>query len=120
MEALLCRLALLISHFPIDSSPAFFTFSNFLGDRLWPMGAPNCWGPLVFELTLTNERYATVLYHDNYFKYFMFGKYNGFVIKARVSARMYFLVTFLILYAQTNVNYLVLPIFYKSSHINIG
>jgi hypothetical protein len=24
-----------------------------------------------------------VLYHDNYFKYFMFGKYNGFVSKAR-------------------------------------
>jgi hypothetical protein len=23
------------------------------------MGAPNCRGPLVFELTLTNERYAT-------------------------------------------------------------
>ena len=22
-------------------------------------------------------------YHDNYFKYFMFGKYNGFVSKAR-------------------------------------
>jgi hypothetical protein len=31
-------------------------------------------------------------YHDNYFKYFMFGKYNGFVSKARVSACMYFLV----------------------------
>ena len=41
------------------SSPASFTFSNFLGDRLWLMGAPNCRGPLVFELTLTNERYAT-------------------------------------------------------------
>ena len=25
-------------------------------------------------------------YHDNYSRYFMFGKYNGFVIKARVSA----------------------------------
>jgi hypothetical protein len=50
--------ALLISHFSIDFSPAFFTFSNFLGDRLWLMGAPNCWGPF-FELTLTNERYAT-------------------------------------------------------------
>jgi hypothetical protein len=23
-------------------------------------------------------------YHDNYFRYFMFGKYNGFVSKARV------------------------------------
>jgi hypothetical protein len=31
-------------------------------------------------------------YHDNNFKYFMFGKYNGFVSKARVSACMYFLV----------------------------
>ena len=32
-------------------------------------------------------------YHDNYFRYFMFGKYNGFVSKARVSACMYFLVS---------------------------
>ena len=31
-------------------------------------------------------------YHDNYFRYFMFGKYNGFVSKARVFACMYFLV----------------------------
>jgi hypothetical protein len=31
-------------------------------------------------------------YHDNCSRYFMFGKYNGFVSKARVSARMYFLV----------------------------
>ena len=31
-------------------------------------------------------------YHDNNFRYFMFGKYNGFVNKARVSACMYFLV----------------------------
>jgi hypothetical protein len=31
-------------------------------------------------------------YHDNYFRYFMFGKYNGFVSMARVSACMYFLV----------------------------
>jgi hypothetical protein len=31
-------------------------------------------------------------YHDNYSRYFMFGKYNGFVSKARVSACMYFLV----------------------------
>jgi hypothetical protein len=31
-------------------------------------------------------------YHDNYFKYFMFGKYNGFVSKATVAACMYFLV----------------------------
>jgi hypothetical protein len=35
-------------------------------------------------------------YHDNYFRYFMFGKYNGFVSKARVSACMYFLVIYLI------------------------
>ena len=34
-------------------------------------------------------------YHDNYFRYFMFGKYNGFVSKARVSACMYFLVVLL-------------------------
>jgi hypothetical protein len=34
-------------------------------------------------------------YHDNYFRYFMFGKYNGFVRKARVSACMYFLVQIL-------------------------
>ena len=33
-------------------------------------------------------------YHDNYFRYFMFGKYNGFVSKARVSACMYFLVIY--------------------------
>jgi hypothetical protein len=31
-------------------------------------------------------------YHDNYFRYFLFGKYNGFVSKARLSACMYFLV----------------------------
>jgi hypothetical protein len=31
-------------------------------------------------------------YHDNYSRYFMFGKYNGFVSKARASACMYFLV----------------------------
>ena len=37
-------------------------------------------------------------YHDNDFRYFMFGKYNGFVSKARVSACMYFLVYELILY----------------------
>jgi hypothetical protein len=29
-------------------------------------------------------------YHDNYFKNFMFGKYYGFVSKARVSACMCF------------------------------
>ena len=29
-------------------------------------------------------------YHDNCSRYFMFGKYNGFVSKARVSACMYF------------------------------
>jgi hypothetical protein len=34
-------------------------------------------------------------YHDNNFGYFMFGKYNGFVSKARVSAFMYFLVMYL-------------------------
>jgi hypothetical protein len=31
-------------------------------------------------------------YHDNCSRYFTFGKYNGFVSKARVSACMYFLV----------------------------
>ena len=30
-------------------------------------------------------------YHDNYFKYFMFGKYNGFVSKTRVAACVFFL-----------------------------
>jgi hypothetical protein len=29
---------------------------------------------------------------ETLFRYFMFGKYNGFVSKARVSACMYFLV----------------------------
>ena len=38
-------------------------------------------------------------YHDNNFGYFMFGKYNGFVSKTRVSACMYFLVNTLKLYA---------------------
>jgi hypothetical protein len=33
-----------------------------------------------------------IVLHDNYFRYFMFGKYNGFVRKARDSACMYFLV----------------------------
>jgi hypothetical protein len=34
-------------------------------------------------------------YYDNNFGYFLFGKYNGFVSKARVSACMYFLVMML-------------------------
>jgi hypothetical protein len=38
-------------------------------------------------------------YHDNNFRYFMFGKYNGFVSKARVSACMYFLVSQYSIYA---------------------
>jgi hypothetical protein len=58
--------------------------------------------------TLTNFRYAhdsnisasqiqkLSYYHDNNFGYFMFGKYNGFVSKARVSACMYFLVVTII------------------------
>ena len=33
-------------------------------------------------------------YHDNCSRYFMFGKYNGFVSKSRVSACMYFLVVY--------------------------
>jgi hypothetical protein len=33
-------------------------FSNFLGDRPWPMWPPNCRGPLVFEQTLPNVRYV--------------------------------------------------------------
>jgi hypothetical protein len=33
-------------------------FSNFLGDRPWPMWTPNCRGPLVFEQTLPNVRYV--------------------------------------------------------------
>ena len=36
--------------------------------------------------------------HDNYFIYFMFRKYNGFVSKARVSACMYFLVLYIVLF----------------------
>jgi hypothetical protein len=50
---------LLFSIININSYRAFFTFSNFLGDRSWLMGALNCQGPLVFELTLPNEHYAT-------------------------------------------------------------
>ena len=42
-------------------------------------------------------------YHDNYFRYFMFGKYNGFVSKARVSACMYFLVVFIIFILKSMV-----------------
>jgi hypothetical protein len=42
-------------------------------------------------------------YHDNYFRYFTFGKYNGFVSKARVSACMYFLVIFI--YESTSKNF---------------
>ena len=37
-------------------------------------------------------------YHDNYFRYFMSRKCNGFVSKARVSACMYFLVYILYLH----------------------
>ena len=40
-------------------------------------------------------------YHDNNFRYFMFGKYNGFVSKARVSAFMYFLVKGIYLHDTT-------------------
>jgi hypothetical protein len=32
-------------------------------------------------------------YHDNYFRYFMFGKYNGFVSKAWVSATELYYIT---------------------------
>jgi hypothetical protein len=49
-------------------------------------------------------------YHDNYFKYFMFGKYNGFVSKARVSACMYFLVL-----SRQEKNYKALPILVLST-----
>ena len=35
-------------------------------------------------------------YHDNYFKYFTFGKYNGFVSEARVSACMHACMYFLV------------------------
>jgi hypothetical protein len=47
---------------------------------------------LVYIRYLCNERTKLSCYHDNYFKYFMFEKCNGFVSKARVSACMYFLV----------------------------
>ena len=36
--------------------------------------------------------FGKLIFYMNYFKYFMFGKYNGFVSKAKVSACMYFLV----------------------------
>jgi hypothetical protein len=36
--------------------------------------------------------FCTTAHGLNYFKYFTFGKYNGFVSKAMVSACMYFLV----------------------------
>jgi hypothetical protein len=42
-------------------------------------------------------------YHDNYYRYFMFEKYNGFVSKARVSECMYFLVWYI---ATRNENFL--------------
>ena len=54
--------ALLSSIFPLILHLQFLHFSNFLADGSWLMGAPYCRGPLVFELTLTNERYATVKY----------------------------------------------------------
>jgi hypothetical protein len=48
-------------------------------------------------------------YHDNNFRYFMFGKYNGFVSKARVSACMYFLVIYIKLsilsFPKSNINW---------------
>ena len=44
-------------------------------------------------------------YHDNYFRYFMFGKYNGFVSKARVSACMYFLVIYYNIYSCSYMCY---------------
>jgi hypothetical protein len=48
-------------------------------------------------------------YHDNYFKYFTFGKYNGFV--ARVSACMYFLVI------KVNFRSIVVLIFHEITYI---
>jgi hypothetical protein len=60
-----------------------------------------CWGIDNFEIKLIflgDFSFVRIFlkklscYHDNYFRYFMFGKYNGFVSKARVSACMYFLV----------------------------
>jgi hypothetical protein len=49
-----------------------------------------------FFICIKNILKKLSCYHDNYFRYFMFGKYNGFVSKARVSACMYFLVKNLI------------------------
>jgi hypothetical protein len=43
-------------------------------------------------------------YHDNCSRYSMFGKYNGFVSKARVSACMYFLVHSLYLMHEEKTN----------------
>jgi hypothetical protein len=61
------------------------------------------WGfPLTVCLSICNREliYKHILkkiscYHDNHFRHFMFGKYNGFVNKARVSACLYFLVNLL-------------------------
>jgi hypothetical protein len=43
--------------------------------------------PVFINIATTSSFLA--VYHDNYFKYFMFGKYNGFVSKVRVSACIY-------------------------------
>jgi hypothetical protein len=45
-------------------------------------------------------------YHNNYFRYFMFWKYNGFVSRARVSACMYFLVMYIWFYMYCLLLYL--------------
>ena len=37
-----------------------------------------------FFICIKNILKKLSFYHDNYFRYFMFGKYNGFVSKARV------------------------------------
>jgi hypothetical protein len=51
------------------------------------------WEGIALLKTRSNYNHRLCLnFAKGYFKYFMFGKYNGFVSKARVSACMYFLV----------------------------
>ena len=56
-------------------------------------------------------------YHDNYFRYFMFGKYHVFVSKARVSACMYFLVQYVIISLVKDMERLLLPVDHVSYYI---
>ena len=62
-----------------------------------------------FFICIKNILKKLSCYYDNYFRYFMFGKYNGCVSKARVSACMYFLVSN---YANNERMLLILLVFY--------